>query len=70
MRTIRATKRLTNDTKRKMELVNFNVHDRALKGGTKEYMIYYNSNVVSSRFQVITEYNHETELYIYIYISY
>lgn len=41
MRTIRATKRLTNSIK-KNTLVNLNVHDRPLKGGTKEFMIYNN----------------------------
>ena len=41
MRTIRATKRLTNGIK-KNTLVNLNVHDRPLKGGTKEFMIYNN----------------------------
>ena len=41
MRTIRATKRLTNGIKR-ATLVNLNVHDWPLKGGTKEFMIYNN----------------------------
>ena len=40
-KTIRATKRLTNGIK-KNTLVNLNVHDKPLKGGTKEFMIYNN----------------------------
>ena len=41
LKTIRATKRLTNGIK-KNTLVNLNVHDKPLKGGTKEFMIYSN----------------------------
>ena len=41
LKTIRATKRLTNGIK-KTTLVNLNVHDKPLKGGTKEFMIYNN----------------------------
>ena len=49
MRTIRATKRLTNGIK-KNTLVNLNVHDRPLKGGTKEFMIYNNWDAMWSSF--------------------
>ena len=49
LKTIRATKRLTNGIK-KNTLVNLNVHDKPLKGGTKEFMIYNNWDAMWSSF--------------------